>query len=107
MLGDWATPSNRDRITGLWQPLSPRDPKIAAEALRAKLGGVFAGSEALRKETAKVAAKLGIKEVAATLRTILADQSQSGGTRAEALRALQALKDAQLDEVTAAALKSG
>ena len=26
MLGDWAKPSNRDRITGLWQPLDPRDP---------------------------------------------------------------------------------
>ncbi|MFL5340758.1 MAG: PVC-type heme-binding CxxCH protein [Gemmataceae bacterium] len=104
MLGDWATPSNRDRITGLYQPLSPRDPQIAAEALRAKLGGIFAGSEALRKESARVGAKLGVKEVAVTLRDMIADGGQSAAGRVEALRSLEALKDAKLDEVATGAL---
>ena len=105
MLGDWAKPSNRDRITGLWQLLSPRDPKIATEALRAKLGGLFAGSDKVRQEATKVAARLGIAEVAATLRDMIADKKESPASRVEALNALNALKDSKLDEVVASALK--
>jgi hypothetical protein len=32
MLGEWATPSNRDKVTGLWRPLAPRKDKYAAAA---------------------------------------------------------------------------
>src|SRR5438093_11592047 len=99
MLGDWAKPSNRDRIIGDWRPLAPRDPKIGADALRAKLGGVFAGPDRVRRETAAVAAKLGITEVAATLRDMVGDPKQSPAARVEALNGLAALKDARLNEI--------
>jgi quinoprotein glucose dehydrogenase len=50
LLGDWAKPSGRDRIVGLWRPLPPRPAQIAADALRAKLDGILAGSDRVRQE---------------------------------------------------------
>jgi quinoprotein glucose dehydrogenase len=105
MLGDWAKPSNRDRITGLWQPLSPRDPKIATEALRTKLGGLFASSDKVRQEVTKVAARLGITEVTQSLRSILGDTSQAGTMRAEAMEAMEALKVSDLMTLMQAGLR--
>ena len=64
MLGGWAKPGRRDRVTGLTQDLRRRDPAHRGrEALRASLGGIFSGPDAVRGEAAKVAAALGIKEV--------------------------------------------
>lgn len=106
MLGGWGKPSNRDRIIGDWRPLSPRDPKVAADAVRSKLGAVFAGSDKLRREATAVAAKLGITEVATTLHNIVGDAKQSPAARVEALKGLVALKDARFNELVDAALKS-
>src|SRR5947209_15437469 len=106
MLGDWAKPSGRDRILNDWRPLPERDPAIAVNAFRARLGSIFAGSDKLRKEAARVAAKLGIKEVALTLRDMVTDRSQSVAARVEALKALDALKDGELGKLLPVALKS-
>ena len=64
MLGDWKSPPRRDFITGLTQNLPPRDPSVAANAMKARLAGVFSGSTNVQKEAAAVAAKIGITEVA-------------------------------------------
>jgi quinoprotein glucose dehydrogenase len=106
MLGDWAKPAGRDRILNDWRPLPERDPAIATNAFRARLGSIFAGSDKLRKEAARVAAKLGIKEVAVTLRDMVVDHSQSVPARVEALKALDALRDTELDKLLPIALKS-
>ena len=87
MLGMWANPPRRDRITGLTQDLGTRPESIAVEALRAHLGGIFAGPDAVRREATTVAAKLGIKEVAPVLFAIAADDKQPTATRIEAVRA--------------------
>ena len=106
MLGDWARPGPRDRIIGDTRPLPPRDAKIPTEAMRSQLGGIFAGPNALRTEAAAVAAKLGIKEVAATLRGLMADAAQPASTRVAALRALQSMKDDKALEVASQALSA-
>ena len=39
MLGEWERPSGRDKVMGLWRPISPRPASPAIEALRPKLRG--------------------------------------------------------------------
>ncbi|MCX7700715.1 MAG: PQQ-dependent sugar dehydrogenase [Gemmataceae bacterium] len=106
MLGDWANPSKRDRVTNEWRPLPNRDPAVAAAAFRSRLGALFTGPESLRREASKVAAKLGVREVASTLRQIVSDGTATVQSRIEALRALQRLNDSELDQVLTAARKS-
>jgi quinoprotein glucose dehydrogenase len=104
MLGLWAKPGRRDRVTGLTQDLGPRDGQVAAEALKESLGGIFSGPNAVRSEAAKVAASLGIKEVGPALFDMAADGKRPAAVRLEMLRALEALKDARLEKATVLAL---
>jgi quinoprotein glucose dehydrogenase len=104
MLGGWAKPGRRDRVTGLTQDLGPRDDKIAAEALKGSLGGIFSGPNAVRGEAAKVAAALGIKEVGPALFEFASDTKRPAAVRVEMLRALEALKDSRLEKATGLAL---
>ena len=104
MLGDWTKPGRRDRVTGLTQKLDVRDPTVAVTALKAHLGPLFTGPDALRKEATAVAAKLGMKEVAPVLFDIATDGKQKPATRVEALRALETLRDARLEKATQLAL---
>jgi quinoprotein glucose dehydrogenase len=104
MLGTWAKPGRRDRVTGLTQDLGQRDAKLAAEALRESLGGIFGGPAAVRKEAARVAGQLGIKEVGPTLLALVIDKKGAVTPRVEALAALLALKDDRLEEAMHQAL---
>jgi quinoprotein glucose dehydrogenase len=104
MLGLWANPGRRDRVTGLTQDLGKRDPALAVEALKGSLGGIFSGPNAVRSEGAKVAAALGIKEVGPALFDLAADTKRPAAVRVEMLRALEALKDARLGKATELAL---
>ncbi len=70
------------------------------------LGKVFAAPDAVRKEATSVATKLGIKQVGPFLVGIVTDAKAPAGSRVEALRALDALKDPKLPDATAAALAS-
>ncbi len=105
LLGQWAKPPRRDQVTGLTQDLAPRDVKLAVEAIRQSLGGLFSSSNAVRQEAAKVAAGLGIKEVAPALLALAADDKQSASTRIESLRALESLHDSNLEKAMHSALK--
>ena len=93
-------PGRRDRITGLTQDLGPRDEKLEAEALKGSLGGIFSGPNAVRREAARVAAALGIKEVGQLLFDMATDGKRPAAVRVEMLRALEALKDSRLDKAT-------
>jgi quinoprotein glucose dehydrogenase len=95
-LGEWARPSGRDKVVGLWRPLEPRPIKEAADALRPALGGIFSGPNKVRQEGAKLAAKLGIKEIGPVLFDLVADQKSPVQVRVETLRALVTLKDQRL-----------
>jgi quinoprotein glucose dehydrogenase len=97
MLANWAKPSNRDRVLGMWRPLSERPAGDAAAALRSNLAGIFSGSDKVRSSGAQVAAKLEIKEVIPELRSLLADKNQLPQSRADALTALVSLKFAEIE----------
>ncbi len=105
MLGQWTKPPRRDRVTGLTQNLPPREVKIAADAIQRFLGGIFAGPNAVRQQAAKVAADLGIKEVAPLLIALAADDKRPSLARVEALQALESLHDANLEKAMRSALK--
>ncbi len=98
-LADWAKPSGRDRVVGVWRSLEPRDGKVATAALRPVLGGVFAGSDQVRQAAAQTATKLGIKEVGPELASLVLDAKRPASLRAEALLALAALSDPKLPQI--------
>lgn len=106
MLGTWAKPPQRDRITGIYQPFSERDGKPAVEALQNVMGSLLTGPDRLRKETVATATKLGIRDIAPALWTLLKDSQRSAEVRAEALRGLAALKDKELDLAVQIGLKA-
>jgi quinoprotein glucose dehydrogenase len=106
LLGQWTNPSRRDPITGLTLDLPPRDAKIATEALLKAGPGIFAGSDVVRKEAAQTVAKLNAKEFGSALAAQVKDAKNPVSVRAEALVALDALKDPQAKELAAYALSS-
>jgi quinoprotein glucose dehydrogenase len=107
-LGEWAKPSGRDTLTGLWRPLSPRDPKIAADALRPVIAGILKDApNDVRLQAAESVGKLGVKEAGGALFELVSDKNISAMVRVEALRALAALIDKKLaDAIKIAAADS-
>ncbi len=104
-LGDWAKPSGRDQVVGLWRPMSPRDGNVAANALKPVLTGILLNApEAVRLVAVQVANQLAIKEAGPALAQLVADKKVSGQVRAEALKALEGLNDAKLEESVKLAL---
>jgi quinoprotein glucose dehydrogenase len=103
-LGDWGTPSGRDRVMGLWRPLPKRDPRLAASAFGAKLAAIFSGPELLQQTATKVAVKLEVKEVGPVLLALLSDKNQPSQTRVDALEALSRLQDGKTPEAIELAL---
>ncbi len=104
MLGEWARPSGRDRVLGMWRPLAERPVSYAAAAMKANLAAVFSGSGKVRVQAALVATKLEIREVAPVLRAMLADKSQAAQARADALTALDSLREKDTRQIAEAAL---
>jgi quinoprotein glucose dehydrogenase len=95
--GDWAKPSGRDKVTGLWRPLDKRDSGIATKTLRQNIDSLLQGPSGTVKLAAiKVATQLGIKEGANAAFALLADELQRSDVRTEALKALSSLKAAKL-----------
>jgi quinoprotein glucose dehydrogenase len=103
-LEQWSKPAGRDRVMGVWRPLPARPVHVAADALRSSLGGIFTGPGNVRKEAARVAARLGIKEIGPALFELVGDSKQPALVRVETLRALAALKDDRLDRAVKLAL---
>lgn len=106
MLGDWAGPPRRDYVTGLTQKLDARDKQVASDALNKVVTGVFSSPPNVQKQAASTAGKLGIKDVGPFLFNLLNDTKSPSTSRVEALKALEALKDKQLDEAVKRALGS-
>ena len=107
LLGNWTKPPRRDPITGLTLDLPPRDAKVAAYALTKAGAGIFAGADVVRKEAAQTVAKLNAKEFGPAMAALVKDEKSPVGTRAEALLAVEALKDSGAKELANYALKSG
>ncbi len=100
----WAKPSNRDRVMGLWRPLEPRPDNIAADAVRAELPKLLAIKDQIRQPVLQLAARLGITEVGPALAAVVRDPQRAAGDRAEALAALEKLKDPGITKAVEVAL---
>jgi quinoprotein glucose dehydrogenase len=94
-LADWEHPSGRDRVTGVWRALEPRDPRPAREALDSILGDLLKSSPLMLKvEAVRAAAALGAGDPE-SLRGLAGKQNEIP-LRVEALRALAARGDPNL-----------
>jgi quinoprotein glucose dehydrogenase len=97
-LGSWTHPSPRDRVIGLWRPMTDRDPKIATDAskwMASKLA-TEEGPTKVRVAAIELIEKLGIdKEV---LPKIVADKESPTDARVAALKAMETLKSPQLQD---------
>ena len=101
-LANWPTPPARDRVVGLFRPLTPatRPAADAAAALTPLLAGLLNTTTPTIIQTAVLNAidSLEIKSAADTLFAVLKDPHQPSANRAAALRALDKLKDPRIPE---------
>ncbi|WP_164103290.1 PVC-type heme-binding CxxCH protein [Candidatus Laterigemmans baculatus] len=91
MLGEWASPDERDRVLNDWRPLGLRPAEEAQVALQESLASVLAGPESVRTAAVTLAAELGLREITPLLAERLADEELNEASRAAALRALAVL----------------
>lgn len=108
LLQQWARPSGRDPIVGVWRPMSPRRADIAAQVgatVAEALPRLMTSSDKARAESVKLAAPYGIKEVGPALRQIVTDASKPAELRIETLQALDSLRDKDLQATAEEAIK--
>jgi quinoprotein glucose dehydrogenase len=89
-LGHWAEPPARDRLVGVYRPLSARDPAPARAALAEALPGLLekaSHSEELMTAAMDAAARLSLSNAAPAIATLVRDTSAPSTVRAAALRA--------------------
>ena len=82
----------------------PRDPEIAAAAIKPNVNRLFAGSDGIRTAASKMVARLGIHEAVPSLIQLVGDKSQSAECRIEALHAIEQLDIERVNDVLDAAL---
>lgn len=105
LLGDWAKPSGRDRITGLWRPLTNRPPEIAAAALQRRLTTLLQSpSNPIQLAATKAAGRLNIKSAAVNPFDVVKNTGAAVNLRVEALRSLASNKDPKLASAVEIAL---
>lgn len=106
-LGDWTVPGPRDRVTGFWRPLAPRDPAIVREVLADSVAAILGKTSGELQATAiKLIVRLEIKTDDESFFAMVMDPKRAAGTRIEALRLLAARKHPRLPEAIGGALKS-
>ena len=99
LLSQWAKPSGRDRITGLWRPLDERDPQFAAAALQSHLSALQkSSSNKLKLAATKAAGVLNITNEGANSIDLVTDTNAAPNLRIEALKSMANNKDPQLAE---------
>ena len=106
LLSEWANPPRRDPIMGVTMSLEKRDGAVAADALKEVGVGIFTGSDAVRKEATQVVAKLGIKEFGPLMAALVRDAKNPVSVRAEALFAVESLRDPSTKELAELSLAS-
>ncbi|HWN96271.1 MAG TPA: c-type cytochrome, partial [Methylomirabilota bacterium] len=105
LLGNWEKPSGRDRITGLWRPLSNREPQIAATALQPHLAALLGSpSNPIQLAATRSAGRLKIASGAMDPMDIVKDVGAAANLRLEALRSMANNKDPRLALAVQAAL---
>ncbi|MDR3622322.1 MAG: HEAT repeat domain-containing protein [Paludisphaera borealis] len=106
-LRNWAKPTGRDAVVGLWRPIADRPAVAAAAALKPVLDGLLKDSSSVvQKAATRAAGSLADKADAEALRKVLADVKKPAEVRVEVLRALEQLGDAQLADLARHAVDS-
>lgn len=97
MLGQWATPSPRDKVLGLYRPLEPRDPQPAADSLARHFDTLIEDSSSVVRVAAiNAAAELGLSTAGPKLAGLVNNLAADGRVRAAALKALAKTKSPEL-----------
>ncbi len=98
----WPTPPQRDRLVGIFRPLTPttRDRAVAVKALQPLLETLLASDTPAVVQTATLKALQDLEIAGATDALFAAVQNEqlNGATRASALSALEKIKDSRLGE---------
>lgn len=109
-LADWDKPSSRDRVTGIWRPLSTDNGQrtkdiqaVLTESIAALLGRT---DGELQTNVLKLIGRYSIKVDDVQIAGWAADEKQPIGTRVESLRLLAARKSKSVDGLVDAFLKS-
>jgi len=99
-LSDWAKPSGRDRIVGLWRPLTPAQRPVPVAALENAVNAALHDASAVMRVSALEAArKNGIYSVAGIARRLALDAAETVEVQTAAIEALAAFKDPELQSV--------
>jgi quinoprotein glucose dehydrogenase len=98
MLSNWAKPNSRDRVTGAWRPLAPRDAGIAAVALRPVFAQLLTGPAQVQRLAVQLAGQLELADAGPELAKIVAAVEWPAPNRAAALAALGSLRFDGLSE---------
>lgn len=104
MLANWAKPKPLDRVLGAWRPIQERDGELAKNALKSELENILGTDQAVVSEMAKVAAKLGVKEVAPKLFELFSNSSNKPSVRADSLVGLGSIGFKDIDKLVKKAL---
>jgi putative heme-binding domain-containing protein len=88
-LSNWTDPSQRDRVTGVWRPLAPRDAVVASEAVRTVCAPIIDNAEAeVAAAMIEVVAQLHVAVDGATVANWVTNRHIAADARATALRYL-------------------
>ncbi|WP_165221735.1 DUF7133 domain-containing protein [Aquisphaera insulae] len=108
MLGQWAKPSGRDRVVGLWRPIPGRPATEAADALLAGLAPLLSGGSGhVRAQAMRAVADLGIQDAAPRLVSLARDAKAADDVRAEAIKAIVSLNASGQPELARDLVASG
>lgn len=105
LLGEWEKVPGRNHITGVWNPLPPRDATIAKEVAAPALADLLtSATDDVRVAAAGLAEKLGV-ELSDELFELALNKQVAAKVRAAALRSLASRKDERLVHAVTAALE--
>ncbi len=105
-LAEWTTPGPRDRVTGNWRPLAPRNPTNARAAAAPLLALIRTSSNReLQTLATNVITKLDLKVDEESFLLWAKDRDRDADTRVAALELLAVNKNAQASELLLEALQ--
>jgi putative heme-binding domain-containing protein len=104
-LADWAQPSPRDRVTGYWRPLPPRDPKVIRGVLQDAIPAILSSTSGrMQADAIRLVTRYELKIDDASFFKWVGDQSKHSSARVAALHLLAARKNPRLEQAIDIAL---
>ena len=105
MLGQWAHPSPRDKVLGLYRPLAARDPQPASDALARHFDSLIDPKTPTPVQVAALdaAAALGVSTASPKLAGLVSNAHTDVKVRSAALKALATLKAPEFESALATA----